>query len=283
MNTLRYLCIMVLSLWSVQVCLTQETNIMTYNIKYNTETDGINKWDNRKDKVASILRFYEIDICGMQEALIGQIDDLRERLPEYAYIGVGRDDGAKGGEFSPIFYNTKKFKLLEQHTFWLSETPDQPSKGWDASYPRIVTYGHFQDLRTNKKFYVFNTHLDYMGKVSRVHSSKLIVEKIKTIPQQEDILLIGDFNTNPEEEPIQILETLFTNAETVSKTPHFGPEDSFTGFEAKEMEHHKVDYIFFNKNRKGISVRKHATLSNTWGGLFASDHHPVMAVVGLTK
>lgn len=257
----------------------QNIKVMTFNIRYNTERDGINKWDNRKDRVAEMVKFYEADFCGMQEALIGQIKDLQERLPEYAHFGLGRDDGKEKGEFSPIFYNKTKFKLLKNETFWLSETPQKPSKGWDANLPRIVTWGYFQDLKSKKKFYVFNTHYDHIGQIARAESSKLISRKIKEIAQTKTAILTGDFNATPDSEPINIILSGLTNTKVISQTPHFGPDDTFTGFESKERDKSEIDHIFVNNPKQ--KVLKHATLSNTWAGLFASDHHPVIAEISL--
>lgn len=257
----------------------QTINFMTFNIRYNTERDGINKWENRKDKAAEMVKFYKADFCGMQEALIGQVNDMQDRLPDYRHFGLGRDDGKEKGELSPIFYNTNRFKLLKQETFWLSETPEKPSKGWDANLPRIVTWGYFKDLKTKKKFYVFNTHYDHIGQVARAESSKLVMQKIKEIAGTETAILMGDFNATPDSEPIKILLTGLTNTKNLSLSPHFGPTNSFSGFENKEKENTEIDHIFVTNPT--IKVHQHATLSNSWAGLFASDHHPVMAVVSL--
>lgn len=268
-----------ISIFSIISTNAQKINFMTFNIRYNTEKDGINKWDNRKDRAAEMVKFYEADFCGMQEALIGQINDLQERLPDYEHFGLGRNDGKEKGEFSPIFYNKTKFKLLKQETFWLSETPEKPSKGWDANLPRIVTWGYFKDLKSRAKFYVFNTHYDHIGKVARAESSKLILKKIKEIAGNENAILMGDFNATPSDEPIKIILEGLTESSKLSLTPHFGPESTFNGFESKEQDNRRIDYVFVNNPE--LKVFKHATLTNTWAGLFASDHHPVLAVISL--
>ncbi len=263
------------------IVMAQTINLMTFNIRYNTERDGINKWDNRKDRAADMVKFYNADFCGMQEALIGQVNDMQERLPEYRHFGLGRDDGKEKGELSPIFYNNSRFKLLKQETFWLSETPEKPSKGWDANLPRIVTWGYFKDLKSNKKFYVFNTHYDHIGQVARAESSILVLKKIKEIAGNKTTILMGDFNATPDSEPIKIIQTGLTNTKNLSSSPHFGPINSFSGFENKEKENTEIDHIFVNKPT--IKVNQHATLSNTWAGLFASDHHPVLVCINLGK
>jgi endonuclease/exonuclease/phosphatase family metal-dependent hydrolase len=273
---MRSILVFFLILFQSQV-FAQNIQVMTFNIRYNTERDGINKWDNRKDHAASMIKYYEPDFCGMQEALLGQINDLQQRLPDYEHFGLGRDDGKEKGEFSPIFYNKTKFELIKQETFWLSETPEKPSKGWDANLPRIVTWGYFKDRKTKKKFYVFNTHYDHIGQVARAESSKLVLRKIREIAGKEVAILMGDFNATPESEPIQIIMAGLTNTKNISQTPHFGPTNSFTGFESKEKENSEIDHIFVNNSK--LKVLKHATLSNTWAGLFASDHHPVLAEI----
>ena len=255
----------------------QQMNIMTYNIRFNTEKDGENRWDNRKENLCSILRFYEVSICGMQEALFGQIQDALAILPEYGYVGKGRDDGKDAGEFSPILYNKNKLKLLESQTLWLSPTPQTPSKGWDAALNRIVTYAKFEVLQSKKILYVFNTHFDHIGKSARAESAKLLIKLVKEISQNSPAIILGDFNSTPQEEPYQILNEGLINSLKLAEQPHFGPINTFTGFDYKEREASEIDHIFLNT--KDLKVKKHATLAHSWNGRFASDHHPVMISV----
>jgi endonuclease/exonuclease/phosphatase family metal-dependent hydrolase len=257
----------------------QEMRLMTFNIRFNTEKDGENRWDKRKENLCSLLRFHEIEICGMQEALFGQIQDIKSLLPEYEYVGNGRDDGKEAGEFSPIFYQKDKVKLVESQTLWLSPTPERPSKGWDAALNRIVTYAKFQTRKGNKVFYVFNTHFDHIGETARRESAKLVIELVKKIAKDTPAIIMGDFNSTPQDEPCQILNVGLINTLSVSETPHFGPKDTFNGFENKERENSEIDHIFLNT--KKIRVKKHATITQTWAGRFASDHHPVMVVIQL--
>jgi endonuclease/exonuclease/phosphatase family metal-dependent hydrolase len=255
----------------------QSLKVMTFNIRLNTESDKENRWDLRKENAASILRFYDVDVCGMQEAFIGQIKDVANQLPKYAFVGKGRDDGKEAGEFSPIFYNQESLILLDNQTFWLSQTPEMPSKGWDASFHRVVTWAKFKHKQTKKVFYVFNTHFDHKGEVARQESAKLLIAKVKQIAKDKEAIIIGDFNSSPLQTPYLLLNEAFVNTKLVSTTPHFGPQSTFNGFEAKEIEGMEIDHIFTN-NIKMI-VAKHATLSPTWGGRFASDHHAVLVEV----
>lgn len=253
-------------------------NLMTFNIRYDNPKDNTDNWKFRKENLASMLPFYDIEICGMQEVLFAQAEDLKTFLPDFTYVGVGRTDGKTAGEFSPIFYDTKKIVLLETQTFWLSPTPEIPGKAWDAQLPRIVTWAKFKykDKDKGKKpFYVFNTHFDHMGQEARRESAKLLLAKVKEIAGNQPAVITGDFNATPTDEPTIILNSGLIDTKKVSKNPHFGPDDStFNGFEAKEIPGRLIDFIFLNNNK--IKVIKHATLSNTWAGKFPSDHHAVM-------
>lgn len=262
--------------------LSQESlSVMTFNIRMATTSDGINQWENRKDRAAQTVDFYEADACGMQEVLYSQLVDLEKRLPAYGWVGIGRDDGKKAGEFSPIFYLKDRLKLIETKTFWLNEHPETVGLGWDAKINRVVTWAKFEDKATSKQFIMFNTHFDHQGVVARRESAKLLLAKVKEISGNLPYVVTGDFNAMPSQEPIQILtdtskDYYFTNAKQLSKTPHFGPEGTFTAFTVSERDNEPIDHIFVPQTAE---VLKHATLSGTWSGLFASDHHAVMAVL----
>ncbi|WP_337044165.1 endonuclease/exonuclease/phosphatase family protein [Emticicia sp. 17c] len=261
----------------------KEMNVMTYNIRLGIASDGDNQWANRRKNLASILTFFEVDICGMQEAFISQINDLEQLLPDkYGWVGKGRDDGKQAGEFSCIFYRKDKYTLLSTETFWLSEHPEKPGLGWEARYNRVVTYAKFERQADKKIFYVFNTHFDHEAVVARRESAKLLLARIKEIAGNTPTLITGDFNAVPSSEPIQILTDSnnpdhLLDTENLSESPHFGPYSSFTGFQIREQEGMRIDYIFVKNG--DFKVRKHATISEAWNGKFASDHHPVMAVL----
>jgi endonuclease/exonuclease/phosphatase family metal-dependent hydrolase len=257
-------------------------NVMTFNIRYNNAGDSINAWPNRKDKVASQILFHHPHTLGVQEALYGQMQDLLKALPGYQYTGVGRADGKTKGEYSAIFYDTSRLQLLQSETFWLAEKTDLPgAKGWDAAIERIVTWALFRDKKTKKNFYHFNTHFDHKGKIARRESAKLLLEKVNAIAGKIPVIITGDFNATPEDEPIKVLTDksnpkYFTDTKQVSVLPHYGPDGTFNGFTSKETRTEPIDYIFI---KKGFSVLQHATLSQTWQGLFSSDHFPVMALL----
>ncbi len=257
-----------------------QLNVMTFNIRLNVASDSLNAWPYRKDKVASQILFHEVQLLGVQEALHDQMMDLKERLPRHKYAGVGRDDGKTKGEYSAIFYDTARLQLLQSETFWLSETPGVPgSKSWDAAITRIVTWCKFRDRKTKKLFFAFNTHFDHIGKVARRESAKLLKQKVSEIAGNSPVIIMGDFNSKPVDEPIRVLmdkddEQRFTNAKEISATPHYGPTGTFNGFRSKETDDEPIDYIFVKGKWK---VFQHATISQTWGGRFASDHFAVLA------
>jgi endonuclease/exonuclease/phosphatase family metal-dependent hydrolase len=260
--------------------LSQQLNVMTFNIRYNTPADSLNAWPYRKDKVASQILFHEAHIIGVQEALHGQMTDLQERLNKYKYLGVGRDDGKEKGEYSAIFYDTTRLQALQTKTFWLSETPEVPgSKGWDAAITRIVTWIKYRDKKTKKIFFAFNTHFDHIGQVARRESAKILLQKIKEIAGATPVVITGDFNAKPADEPIRIIVDksnplhLIDSKET-SVQPHYGPAGTFNGFKEKERDDQPIDYIFLKGKWKVLS---HATISQTWQGKFASDHFSVIS------
>jgi len=272
MFALSYLLFFISSLFSSNVH--DEITVISYNIRYDNPDDGVNRWDLRKEKVVSYLKESGSDVIGMQEVLDHQLNYLNKELKEFSYTGVGREDGKIKGEFSPILYNFKKLKILETSTFWLSETPDEISVGWDAALERICTYARFEHITTGKQFWVFNTHFDHRGDSAREESVKLILKKIKTMNDMElPVLITGDLNLTPETLPIKILQNSFQDV-LASLTPSEKNYGTFTGFNKDETGKDRIDYIFYLgfqfKTANHIWVR---TKKGTW----ASDHHPVQA------
>ncbi|HET6768901.1 MAG TPA: endonuclease/exonuclease/phosphatase family protein [Chitinophagaceae bacterium] len=258
----------------------QELNVMTFNIRYNTKNDSLNAWPYRKDNAASQIQFHHAHILGVQEALNEQMMDLSKSLSRYKYVGVGRDDGKTKGEYSAIFYDTVRMKIIESSTFWLSLTPEVAgSKSWDAAITRIVTWAKFQDAASKKTFFVFNTHFDHIGKEARRESARLLKQKVKDIAGKHPVIITGDFNSMPSDDPIRILvdendADRFTDSKAISETPHYGPQGTFNAFGPKERDNEPIDFIFLKGKWK---VKQHATLSQTWEGRFSSDHFPVFA------
>ena len=253
---------------------------MTFNIRYNNPDDGVHAWPHRKERVASVVRFHEADLVGMQEALSEQIGDLEALLPEYAWIGVGRDDGVAAGEFSPIFYRKDRFELVEQATFWLSETPDSVgSQGWDAALPRIVTWGRFRDKATGGVFFLFNTHFDHRGEQARTESARLILSQIDALAGDALVVVTGDFNVEPTTEAYRVMTAGLNDARQQSVTPPHGPAETYWGFTVETGEEgRQIDYIFVHP---GVRVRHYGVLTDHWNGHFPSDHLPVLAEIVL--
>ena len=249
--------------------------VMTFNIRYDEPRDGANAWPKRKQMVASMIRFYNADLVGVQEALKGQLDDLETLLPEYSWMGVGRADGKTSGEYSAIFYRKSRFKSLESSTFWLSETPNVPSTGWDAALPRIVTWARFKDLATGKTFFHFNTHFDHRGEKARTESARLLLNQISQTAQSLPVVVTGDFNFTESADGYQLLKSALKVGRYASQHGHHGPTSTFNDFKALVPER-KIDYVFVKGN---IRIVQHGVLSDTWDGRFPSDHFPVLAEI----
>lgn len=262
----------------------QEIKLMTYNIRYDNPNDGESAWPHRKEKLLNQIRFYEPDVLGTQEGKSHQIAFLDKRLSNYKYVGIGRGErkGKKPGEFTAIFYNTQKFKELKNGTFWLSETPNKMSKGWDASLNRICTYALLKDKKKGKKFWVFNTHFDHRGKTAKEKSAELIWSKIISMNEKKlPVFLMGDLNSQPADKPIQYLTKYMIDSRAVSQLPPFGPFATRCDFDACEPVERRIDYIFVSKNQ--INVKKYAVLANVDDVKYPSDHLPVYIEVKLKK
>ena len=250
-----------------------QTSMISYNIKYDNKSDTINNWNFRKEKLVQLVEYYEPSVVGMQEVLFNQLNYITDHLKNYNYVGVGRDDGKTKGEFSPIFYDSRKYKVLKSSTFWLSEKPDEISVGWDASLERICTYGLFEDLQTSEKIWIFNTHFDHRGKKARVFSAKLVLERIKEINTANyPLVFMGDLNVMPHEHAIQLLKEDLDEGLEISKKPLYGPPGTLNGFRDGPILR-KIDYIF-TKHMDVLSYRHIDERLDS--NKHISDHLPVM-------
>tara|TARA_A100001011_G_C14291669_1_gene836473 strand:- start:553 stop:1386 length:834 start_codon:yes stop_codon:yes gene_type:complete len=249
----------------------EKINIMTYNIRLDTEADGINMWDNRKEGVLSIIKEESVDILGIQEGLPSQIEYLSKELDGYSMIGEGRD-GGNNGEYSAIYYRNKKMNLIQTETFWLSETPEMPSIGWDAAINRIVTLGIFKIKKSKKELIVYNTHFDHIGKIAREKSVGVILNHIKENDfQNRPLIVMGDFNLSPEDLPIELLSKELNDS--FKLFPVKNPVGTFNGFDLDCKLLDRIDYIF-TKNIK-ITNYKHLNKKLS-SGLWPSDHLPIL-------
>jgi len=249
-------------------------SVMTYNVRYGLADDGKNSWEFRKDFLTSQIKFYNPDFIGTQESLPFQIAYIDSKLPDHNFIGKSRDKDGKG-EYSAILYNHQKFELIKENTFWLSTTPNQPSKGWDAAYPRICTYGLFINKKTKSKFWVVNTHLDHIGKVAKEKSVVLILKKIKEINAKNyPLIFMGDLNAELDSKPISILKSELNDTKMISINKPFGPNGTFNAFQFDKPVTKRIDYIF-TSNQNNIKVLKYAVLSDSNDLKYPSDHLPV--------
>lgn len=259
----------------------QETiKLMTYNIKLDYPKEGENSWVERKDFMIGQIKFYEPDIFGVQEAMPNQMKDMDTMLDNYNFVGVGRDDGKDEGEYSAVFYNKNKFNIIESSTFWLSQTPEKVSMGWDAVCNRVCTYALFEDKISKKRFWVFNTHFDHVGTVARYESAQLIIKKIKELNiENYPVALMGDFNLEETNESIQYILKHLNDSKAVSKSGVFGPNGTFNNFEFHKPVTHRIDYIFVSSNT--IDVNKYAVLSDSKDCKYPSDHLPVYIEISI--
>lgn len=257
--------------------------VMSFNIRYANHGDGLNAWPFRRTMVAGSLRFHDIDVAGLQEALRSQIDDLAKQLPQYDWVGVGRDDGKDAGEFSPIFYRRDRFALIDSGTFWLSPTPEKvASKGWDAALPRIATWARLKEKRLGRVWYFLNTHFDHVGEKAREESAKLIFERLRTIADNQLLLVLtGDFNVRKDSASYRTLTSNppggdgwhLDDAHAKTESPHFGLTTTWNGFE-RPVPDQKIDFILF---AGPLRVLQHAIPGDMADGRFASDHYAVVA------
>jgi len=253
----------------------QDLKVMSFNIRLQVTSDKENAWTERKQDAVDLLNYYHPDYFGVQEALPEQMKDIKDALKNYDYVGVGRDDGKDKGEFSAIFYDTNRLQVVKSGTFWLSETPEKPSRGWDAALNRICTYAFFKDKKSKKEFLAMNLHFDHIGNVARVKSSELILKKIKEMnPKNLPVTLSGDFNLTEDSEPIKILSQNLNDSFYHSETKPYGPKGTFTAFNVNEIPKDRIDYIFV----KGFTIKSQRHINDRRGNLlYPSDHFPVLA------
>ena len=255
--------------------------VMTYNIRLDLDSDGPNRWSERREQFIGQVRLMHPGILGLQEVVPGQKADLERSMPGYAFLGVARDDGKSKGEFSNLAIDRALFEVQSSGTFWLSPTPDVPSKGWDAAYPRIATWAHLVRRNDGKRFLALNTHLDHVGKQARLESARQIVRWIAANRTPgESVIVTGDLNAEPGTPPLNELTSSdpgLRDAWTASKTPPVGPEGTFNNWVLVPTEKRRIDYMLFDPS---IEVDRYAVLA--WhgeGGRLASDHYPVLADV----
>lgn len=258
----------------------------TFNIKNSPEPE-VNAWDLRRDSVAKLIKKHGFDIFGTQEGHFHQLDDISARTG-FKYVGKGREDGVRGGETSAIFYNPKRFELLDSGDFWFAKTPDKPVMGWDAACKRICSWGEFRDLKTDKKFFFFSLHFDHKGKIARAESAKLLIKKVKEISGGLPFVCVGDFNAREDSEPMKIIFSDKSLKDSLRECalPPKSAGGTFHNFTGKPVPH-RIDYILVSD---GIGVLDYCVIRDKSSDLgaprakgteYPSDHFPVAAKLSI--
>lgn len=257
----------------------QVLRVMSMNVRYDNPQDSAQSWSHRKDNVIKAIKFYNADLLGTQEVLKNQFEDLRDALPEYDSYGVGRDDGFSRGEHMVLFWKKDLFKVRNKGTFWLSETPDMPSIGWDAACRRTATWLILYDKKEKKEILVVNTHLDHMGQKARQLGTNLLLNKIDSLAGKRPIVLTGDFNSIPEDSVIANVLDKKHVPSMLNSREHadivYGPYWTFHDFGRLPLKDKcLIDYIFYS----GFSsVERYASLCECIDGIYLSDHCPVVS------
>lgn len=307
MKNLAFILLLLLLMGS---CRSKETSgnvpemvLATYNLRQANHYDSIagNGWGERRPYIANLIKFHGFDIFGTQEGFKYMLDELKNELPGYEFIGIGRDDGVEEGEYSAIFYNTEKFDLLDSGNFWLSETPDTVSFGWDAACRRICTWGKFREKSSGFTFAYFNLHMDHVGTVARAESARLILDKIKAFDQPVPVMLSGDFNVDQNSESYRlinesgVMKDAYETAEFV-----YANNGTFNNYQSDGFTTNRIDHIFlspeFKVKKYGVLTDSYRSLPDSvrvldaanfpkevslikWENRLPSDHFPVMLVV----
>ena len=256
----------------------QHLIVGTFNLRFDNPKDTGNLWVNRAPVAAALIRFHEFDIVGTQEGLSNQLEDLSKALPEYQHYGLGRDDGKDGGEHSAIFFKKDRFEVLKKGDFWLSETPDKPGLGWDATCcNRICSWVYLIDKQSKKKFYFFNAHFDHQGKIAREESAKLILKKIKEIAGNEKALFTGDLNGDHNSTWYKRLAAsdYLVDTYTLAVKPYIF-NASFNSFGKALDKDGIIDHVFTTGR---VNVKRWGILTDTYRGKFPSDHFPVLTEI----
>ena len=263
--------------------------LITYNIRYDNPADGDNSWQHRRAAVAALLHHYTPDLIGLQEVLKLQLEDLAAALTEFAWVGVGREDGETKGEYTPIFYRRDRFDLLASDTFWLSSTPAQPgSFGWDAACVRIATWARLQDKTSGATLLLLNTHFDHRGQQAQAESARLLRAFVNAQPEPLPTLITGDFNCTAHSLAYQLL-TAATDAAGLplvdshrhSQQPPSGPTGTFNTNFADPL-HEKIDFVFVWPSAT-FQIQQHTILADQAQGRYPSDHLPILVELALTS
>ncbi len=266
--------ITILSIMFICPYANSQAKIMTFNIRYDSPDDGENIWSERRDELCQLIQYYHPDFIGIQESMPNQVNYIDKKLEDYAFIGFGRDGKGTNSESVPIFYDTTKYSLLNMEVFWLSETPDKISKGWDAALNRITTFGAFKNIKTLDTIYLFNTHFDHMGEIFRKNAAQVLLNKIDEYGLSvKEVIVMGDLNSNPNDEAVLILKSKLNDAFENSEIPPYGPIGTYNAFDNKIVAEARIDYIF----TQNLNVLKYRSINDKrLNNLCVSDHLPIL-------
>jgi endonuclease/exonuclease/phosphatase family metal-dependent hydrolase len=260
---------------SAELSTTNEVTLMSYNIRcgFCEPEASPNHWSKRKFLITQLIKSHAPDLIGLQEAELFQVQDLAALLDGYEWVGVGRDDGKTRGESTAVLFRSERFSLQHEKTLWLSPTPEQPSKGWGADFPRTLSILHFIDLKTKSPLQVLNTHFDHNSELARQESAHFLLAQISKLPATEPLALVGDFNFVAPSESYTILSGKLSDAETISRTAPTGGHKTFNDFGKNIEEKNKIDFIFVNQF---LEVLSHQIDVTTYDGNYPSDHYPIV-------
>lgn len=260
----------------------QPIHVMSFNIRYDNPEDSLDNWKYRKDRAATAILFYEADIVGTQEVLHNQLEDLKQRLPQYGVVGVGREDGKEKGEYSALWYNKERFDLTDSGYFWLSETPEVAgSKGWDGACERIATWVKLKEKKGGREYFALNTHLDHVGVAARREGVTLMLNRVNELAGSLPVIVTGDFNADPESDVIAHVTDQndplhLTDSRTISPIV-YGPAWTWHDFGQLPYDRRPlIDYVFVRGN---LQVLKYGILAEMENEAFLSDHAPVLVQV----
>jgi len=253
--------------------------VMSFNIRYGTANDGDNHWLKRREQLFALLREQQADVVGLQEALHGQIEEILQAVPGYDYVGVGRSDGRRAGEYAAILYRTARLRARRSDTFWFSDTPGVvKSTSWGNQIERISTWAYFED-REGPSFYFYNVHLDHQSQPSRERSVALLLERIQARDPKAPVVVTGDFNAG-EDNPAAIAMRASLVDSFRARHPDAKEVGTFNGFKIGQTAGEKIDFVFVEP---GTEVLEAAIVRTSRDGRYPSDHFPVTARVRLPQ
>lgn len=259
---------------------TAELTLMSYNIRcgFCEPAESPNHWSKRKFLIAKLIQSHAPDIIGLQEAELFQVQDLAALLDGYKWVGVGRDDGKTRGESTAVLFRSERFALQQEKTLWLSPTPELPSKGWGADFPRTLSILQLIDLKTKSPLHVLNTHFDHHSELARQESAHFLLEKISQIAPTEPLVLMGDFNFVAPSTSYAIITGVLRDAEKISRSAPTGGQKTFNDFGKNTEAANKIDFIFVSQLAE---VLGHQIDTTTYNGRYPSDHYPILVKLSI--